>query len=50
MERKLSILLAEDDENLYSEIFLNINTDKQEIELHEKDEGYRESIIKVWTK
>jgi len=47
---KLKLFFAEDDENLYSEIFLNINTDKREIELHEKDEGYREPIIKVWTK
>lgn len=47
---KLKLFFAEDDENLYSEIFLNINTDKREIELHEKDEDYREPIIKVWTK
>lgn len=46
---KLKLFFAEDDENLYSEIYLNINTDKQEIEIHEKDEEYRESIIKVWT-
>ncbi len=47
---KLKLFLSEDDEKLYSEIFLNINTDKQEIEINEKDEGYREPIIKVWTK
>jgi hypothetical protein len=46
---KLKLFFAEDDENLYSEIFLNINTDKREIEIHEKDESYREPIIKVWT-
>lgn len=46
---KLKLFFAEDDENLYSEIFLNINTDKREIEIHEKDEEYRELIIKVWT-
>lgn len=46
---KLKLFFAEDDENLYSEIFLNINTDKREIEIHEKDEEYREPIIKVWT-
>ncbi|MEJ5055626.1 hypothetical protein [Sphingobacterium sp. MYb382] len=46
---KLKLFFAEDDENLYSEIYLNINTDKREIEIREKDEGYRESIIKVWT-
>ena len=47
---KLKLFFEENDENLYSEMFLNINTDKREIELHEKDEGYREPIIKVWTK
>jgi hypothetical protein len=46
---KLKLFFAEDDENLYSEVFLNINTDKREIEIHEKDESYRKSIIKVWT-
>lgn len=46
---KLKLFFAEDDENLHSEIFLNINTDKREIEIHEKDEEYREPIIKVWT-
>ena len=46
---KLKLFFAEDDENLYSEIFLNINTDKREIEIHEKDEEYREPIIKVLT-
>lgn len=46
---KLKLFFAEEDENLYSEIFLNINTDRREIEIHEKDEGYREPIIKVWT-
>lgn len=47
---KLKLFFEEDDENLYSEIFLNINTEKREIEIHEKDEEYREPIIKVWTK
>ncbi len=47
---KLKLFFEENDEKLYSEMFLNINTDKREIELHEKDEGYREPIIKVWTK
>ena len=30
---KLKLFFAEEDENLYSEIYLNINTDKREIEL-----------------
>lgn len=47
---KFKLFFAEDDENLYSELFFNINTDKQEIVLPEKDEGYRENLIKVWTK
>ena len=47
---KFKLFFEEGDENLYSEIFLNINTDKREIEIHEKDESYREPIIKVWTK
>jgi hypothetical protein len=46
---KLKLFFAEDDENLYSEVYLNINTDKREIEIHEKDEGYRQPIIKVLT-
>lgn len=46
---KLKLFFAEDDENFYSEIFLNINTEKGEIEIHEKDEEYREPIIKLWT-
>ena len=46
---KLKLFFSEEDENLYSEIFLNINTKKEEIEIHEKDEEYREPIIKVWT-
>ena len=48
---KLKLFFEENDEELlYSEIFLNINTDKREIEIHEKDEEYREPIIKIWTK
>jgi len=46
---KLKLFFEENNENLYSEIYLNINTDKREIEFHEKDEEYREPIIKVWT-
>ena len=43
-------LFFEDDEGLYSEVFLNINTDKREVEIQEKAEEYREPMIKVWTK
>lgn len=46
---KLKLFFEENNENLYSEIFLNLNTDKREIEIHEKDEEYREPILKVWT-
>jgi hypothetical protein len=47
---KLKLFFEEDNEELYSEIYLNINTERREIEIHEKDEEYREPIIKVWTK
>jgi hypothetical protein len=47
---RLKLFFEENDENLYSEVFLNINTEKREIEIHEKDESYREPIIKTWTK
>jgi hypothetical protein len=47
---KLKLFFGEDDENLYSELYLNINTEEKEIEIHEKDEEYREPIITVWTK
>ncbi len=46
----MKLFFVENDENLYAELYLNINTDKKEIEIHEKDEFYREPIIKVWTK
>ncbi len=46
---KLKLFFEEDNVNLYSEVYLNINTERQEIEIHEKDEDYREPIIKVWT-
>jgi len=47
---RLKLFFEENDEYLYSEMFLNINTEKREIELHEKDADYREPIINVWTK
>ena len=46
---KLKLFFEEDNEDLYSELYLNINTGTQEIELNEKDEEYRGSIIKVLT-
>ncbi len=46
---KLKLFFEEDNEDLYSELYLNINTETQEIELHEKDEEYRGVIIKVLT-
>jgi hypothetical protein len=46
---KLKIFFDQD-ENLYSELFLNINTQTGEIELNEKDEEYREGVIKNLTK
>ena len=44
---KLKLFFAENNEELYSELFLNIDTEKREIELAEKDESYREALIKV---
>ena len=46
---KLKLFFEEDNEDLYSELYLNINTETKEIELHEKDEEYRVPIIKVLT-
>ncbi len=47
---KLKLFLEEYDEDLYSEIFLNINTEKKEIEINEKDWEYRRAIIELLTK
>ncbi len=44
---RLKVFLKDPKDELYSELFLNINTDKREIELHEKDKSYRETIIKI---
>ncbi len=44
---KLKLFLEEYDEDLYSEVFLNINTDKREIEFNEKDWEYRRPIIEL---
>jgi hypothetical protein len=38
-----------DNEEDYCELFLNINTNEKTIELFEKDNEYRESLIKVFT-
>mgnify|MGYP003575406996 CR=1 FL=1 len=44
---KLKLFLEEYDEDLYSEVFLNINTEKKEIEINEKDWEYRKPIIEL---
>jgi hypothetical protein len=36
-------------ENDYAEIFFNVNTDEQIIELHEKDHDYRKPLLKAFT-
>lgn len=36
-------------ENTYAEMFFNVNTDKQIIELHEKDHDYRKPLLKAFT-
>jgi hypothetical protein len=35
---------------LYSELFLNVNLPKKEVEINEKDWEYRESLVKVLTR
>lgn len=44
---KLKLFLEEYDENLYSEVFLNINTEQKEIEINEKDWEYRRAIVEL---
>lgn len=46
---KFKLFFGENSENLYSEMFFNIDLTKRIIELNEKDQGYRENIIKVFT-
>jgi len=42
-------LFFDKDEDLYAEVFLNIKTSAGEIELNEKDEEYRDNVIKALT-
>lgn len=44
---KLKLFLKDKDDELYAELFLNINTLDSEVELHEKDKEYRENILKI---
>lgn len=43
---KFKMFFQDDNEDLYCEIFCNIDLAGNVIELHEKDEEYRENIIK----
>lgn len=45
---KLKIFFDQD-EDIYGELFLNINTTVGEVELNEKDQEYRDNIIKILT-
>ena len=47
---KLKLFFGGDNEQLYAELFMNVNTEKGEIELNEKDQSYRADIIRVLTK
>lgn len=47
---KLKVFFEEENGNLYAEVFLNINTKDLEIEINEKDEEYRETIINILTR
>lgn len=46
---KFKVFFEEDNEDLYSEIFLNINTANQEIEWREKDPENRKQLIEILT-
>ena len=46
---KFKLFFHDDSEDLYCEMFCNINLVDDIIELHEKDEDYRENIIKTFT-
>ncbi len=46
---KFKVFFEEDNDALYSEVFLNINTANQEIEWREKDPEYREQLIEILT-
>ncbi|WP_281309450.1 hypothetical protein [Flavobacterium flavigenum] len=48
-EYRFKLFFEEDSAENYCEIFFNISTDKKIIGLHEKDEEYRKSLIKVFT-
>ena len=47
---KLKLFFEEDNEELYSEIYLNIDINLRKIQLREKDWEYRTAIIKVLSK
>jgi hypothetical protein len=47
---KFKVFFGENSEELYSELFFNINLTKRIIELNEKDQEYRQNIIKVFTR
>ena len=39
-----------DELGLYSELYLNVNLPDSEVEIHEKDEEYRENLVKAMTR
>jgi len=47
---KFKLFFEDDSEDLYSELFFNINTTEKIIEIHEKDQEYRQPLIKVFTR
>jgi len=46
---KFKLFFHDDSEDLYCELFCNIDLKNDIIELHEKDAGYRENIIKTFS-
>ena len=47
---KFKVFFEENNEELYSEMYININQINRQIDFHEKDIEYRKPLIKVWTK
>lgn len=46
---KFKLFIEENSDDLYCEVYLNMNFDQGTIELREKDPEYRENLIKVFT-
>jgi hypothetical protein len=47
---KLKLFFGEEDQELISELYLNLSIGKGEVQLSEKDEGYREPLINLFSR